>query len=63
MHHDHRGKGIAKALIDVLADKAEERSWSKLVLNAPRVPEDGRKLYEQIATAADWSSYVIRFGN
>ncbi len=63
VHHDHRGKGIAKALIDVLADKAEERSWSKLVLNAPRVPEDGRKLYEQIATAADWSSYVIRFGN
>jgi len=63
VHHDHRGKGIAKALIDVLADKAEERSWSKLVLNAPRVPEDGRKLYEQIATAADWSSYVIRFGS
>ncbi len=63
VHHDHRGKGIAKALIDVLADKAEERSWSKLVLNAPRVPEDGRKLYEQIAASADWSSYVIRFGN
>ncbi|WP_079212419.1 GNAT family N-acetyltransferase [Brucella pituitosa] len=63
VHHDHRGKGIAKALIDLLADKAEERSWSKLVLNAPRVPEDGRKLYEQIAAGADWSSYVIRFGN
>lgn len=63
VHHDHRGKGIAKALIDVLADKAEERGWSKLMLNAPRVPEDGRKLYEQVAIAADWSSYVIRFGN
>lgn len=62
VHHEHRGKGIAKALIDVLADKAEERGWSKLMLNAPRVPEDGRKLYEQVATAADWSSYVIRFG-
>lgn len=62
VHHDHRGKGIAKALIDVLADKAEERGWSKLMLNAPRIPEDGRKLYEQVATAADWSSYVIRFG-
>lgn len=62
VHHDHRGKGIAKALIDVLADKAEERSWSKLILNAPRQPEDGRKLYEQVAIAADWSSYVIRFG-
>ena len=45
-----------------MADKAEERSWSKLVLNAPRQPEDGRKLYEQVATAADWTSYIIRFG-
>ncbi|GAB1580174.1 MULTISPECIES: GNAT family N-acetyltransferase [Phyllobacteriaceae] len=62
VHHDHRGKGIAKALIDVLADKAEERSWSKLILNAPRQPEDGRKLYEQVAAAADWTSFVIRFG-
>ncbi|MBO6724382.1 MAG: GNAT family N-acetyltransferase [Rhizobiaceae bacterium] len=61
VHHDHRQKGIAKALVDVLADQAEERGWSKLILNAPRVPEDGRKLYEQIAAPADWSSYVIRF--
>lgn len=61
VHHDHRKKGIAKALIDVLADKAEERSWSKLSLNAPRQPEDGRRLYEQMAVAADWTSYVIRF--
>lgn len=61
VHHDHRKKGIAKALIDVLADKAEERSWSKLALNAPRQPEDGRKLYEQVAATADWSSFVIRF--
>jgi GNAT superfamily N-acetyltransferase len=62
VHHDHRGKGIAKALIDVLADKAEERGWTKLSLNAPRVPEDGRKLYEQVAVPADWTSFIIRFG-
>jgi len=61
VHHDHRNKGIAKALIDLLADQAEERGWSKLILNAPRQPEDGRKLYEQIAAPADWSSYIIRF--
>ena len=30
VHHLHRGKGIAKALVDVLADQAEERGWSKL---------------------------------
>ena len=39
VHHDHRGKGIAKALVDVLADQAEARGWSKLVMNAPRQPE------------------------
>jgi GNAT superfamily N-acetyltransferase len=61
VHHDHRNKGIAKALVDLLADQAEERGWSKLILNAPRQPEDGRKLYEQIAAPADWSSFIIRF--
>ncbi len=61
VHHDFRAQGIAKALVDVLADQAEERGWSKLMLNAPRQPEDGRKLYEQIAAPADWTSFVIRF--
>lgn len=61
VHHDHRKKGIAKALIDLLADQAEERGWSRLVLNAPRQPEDGRKLYERIASPADWTAHVIRF--
>lgn len=61
VHHDHRGKGIAKALVDVLSDQAEERGWGRLVLNAPRQPVEGRRLYEQIAVPADWASYVIRF--
>ena len=61
VHHDFRAKGIAKALLDLLADQAEERGWMKLMLNAPRQPEDGKKLYEQIAVPADWTSFVIRF--
>jgi GNAT superfamily N-acetyltransferase len=61
VHHDHRGQGIARALIDLLTEEAESRGWVRLVLNAPRQPEDGRKLYEQIAAPADWSSHVIRF--
>ena len=61
VHHDHRQKGIAKAIVDLLADQAEERGWSKLILNAPRQPEDGRKLYEQIAAPSDWTSWIIRF--
>lgn len=63
VHHDYRGQGIAKTFIDVLADKADERSWAKIILNAPRQPEDGRKLYETVASPADWSSFVIRLGN
>lgn len=61
VHHAHRGKGIAKALVDVLADQAEERGWSKLMLNAPRQPETGRKVFEKVAAPGDWHSYVIRF--
>ncbi|MCR4268140.1 GNAT family N-acetyltransferase [Nitratireductor sp. ZSWI3] len=61
VHHDHRRKGIGKALVDVIADQAEERGWTRLVLNAPRQPDEGRKLYESVAAPADWTSHVIRF--
>jgi len=61
VHHDHRSKGIGRSLIDLLADEADTRGWARLVLNAPRQPEDGRKLYEQISAPADWTSHVIRF--
>jgi len=61
VHHDHRGKGIAKALVDVLADQAAARGWAKLMLNAPRQPETGRKVFEAVAAPADWHSYVLRF--
>lgn len=61
VHHDHRGKGIAKALIDAVCSKAEICTWAKLILNAPRLPEDGKRLYEQIAEKADWTSFIIHF--
>ena len=61
VHHDQRGKGIAKALVDVLADQAEIRGWSKLMLNAPRKPETGRRVFEAVAQPADWHSYVLSF--
>ncbi|WP_173934186.1 GNAT family N-acetyltransferase [Chelativorans sp. Marseille-P2723] len=61
VHHRHRGKGIARALIDLVAEQAEERGWSQLVLSAPRQPVEGRRLYEGIAVPADWTNHVIRF--
>jgi GNAT superfamily N-acetyltransferase len=59
--HEYRNLGIGQALIDVLAEQAEARDWSKLVLNTPRLPEEGRKLYEKIAVKADWTSWIMRF--
>ena len=61
VHHRHRRKGIGRAMVDLLAEEADARGWSKLVLHAPRNPTHGRPFYERLAEAADWSSYVIRF--
>ena len=61
VHHEQRGKGIAKALVDVLADLGSERGWSKLMLNAPRRPDTGIRVFEAVAEPADWSSYVVHF--
>ncbi|MCQ8783017.1 GNAT family N-acetyltransferase [Mangrovibrevibacter kandeliae] len=59
--HLYRRKGIAKAMIDLLAEEAEGRGWSKLVFHAPRNAGTSRHLYERVAAPADWSTYVIRF--
>lgn len=59
--HGFRRKGIAKAMVDLLADEADARGWSRLTLQAPRTADSGRLLYEAIAERAEWSSYVIRF--
>jgi GNAT superfamily N-acetyltransferase len=59
--HPQRRKGIAKAMVDVLADQADARGWSRLVLQAPRSSDSGRHLYERVAEPAEWLSYVIPF--
>jgi GNAT superfamily N-acetyltransferase len=59
--HASRGQGIAKALVDVLCDQAVDRGWTRLVLNAPRRQEEGRRLYDRLAAPADWTSHVIEF--
>ncbi|RFC66144.1 N-acetyltransferase [Fulvimarina endophytica] len=60
---EHRRKGIAKAMIDLLGEEADPRGWSKLVLHAPRNPDAGRQLYERVAAPADWKSFVVRFSD
>jgi len=58
--HAHRGLGIAQAMVDLLVDEGDGRGWARLILQAPRTPDDGRKLYEKIAAKADFSSWEIR---
>lgn len=59
--HRHRRKGIARAMVDLLAEESDTRGWSKLVLHAPRNAGPGRQFYDSVAVPADWGSYVIRF--
>lgn len=62
VHHAHQCRGIARAMIEALRAKAEKRGWVKLIFNAPRLPASSRRLYEQMAVQADWTSFVIRIG-
>jgi GNAT superfamily N-acetyltransferase len=59
--HLHRNMGIAQAMIDMLSEESDAHGWSRIILNAPRLPEEGRKLYEKLGTKADFSSWEIRF--
>ena len=61
VHHEHRRKGIAKAMIDLLAEEGDSRGWRALDLSAPRVSEEGRKLYEKVAVTTDRTNFVMRF--
>ena len=61
VHHDHRGKGIAKALVDVLAEQGESRGWQKLLLNAPKSSEVGNRVFSELAAPGEHSSYELKF--
>lgn len=57
---DHRGRGIARAMIDTLCALGRERHWSHLRWMVPEADRGAIALYERIAERADWRSYVIR---
>ena len=63
VHHAHTGNGIARAMVDVLADQGENRGWQKLTLNAPRSSETGMSLFQSIAAPADQMSFELKFAN
>ena len=57
---DHRGRGLARALIAALCDLGRERAWSHLRWIVPEADQGAIALYERIAERSDWRSYVIR---
>lgn len=57
---DHRGRGLARAMIDALCVLGRERHWSHLRWIVPEADRGAIALYERIAERADWRSYVIR---
>ncbi|MBR0670647.1 GNAT family N-acetyltransferase [Neoroseomonas soli] len=60
VHPDHRGRGVARALVDALCALGRKRHWSHLRWIVPEGDRGAIALYERIATRADWRSYVIR---
>ncbi|NMJ41774.1 GNAT family N-acetyltransferase [Roseomonas sp. JC162] len=57
---DHRGRGIARRMIDALVGIGRARHWSHLRWIVPEGDRGAIALYERIAERADWRSYVIR---
>ena len=58
----HETQPVEAVTVELVpAEEADAHGWSRIILNAPRQPEDGRKLYEKLATKADFSSWELRF--
>jgi GNAT superfamily N-acetyltransferase len=56
----HRGRGLARAMIESLCALGRERHWSHLRWIVPEADRGAIALYERIAERADWRSYVMR---
>ena len=56
----HRGRGLARAMIEALCTLGRERRWSHLRWIVPEADRGAIALYESIAERADWRSYVMR---
>ncbi|OYW10542.1 MAG: hypothetical protein B7Z53_00790 [Rhodospirillales bacterium 12-71-4] len=60
VHPGHRGRGVARALIDAALAEGRARGWSHLRWIVPEGDAAAIALYERIASRTDWRSYVIR---
>ncbi|MDJ0391319.1 GNAT family N-acetyltransferase [Roseomonas sp. E05] len=55
-----RGRGIARALVEAVAETGRARGWSHLRWFVPESDRAAIALYERIAERAPWRSYIQR---
>ena len=54
-----RGFGLGEAMIDLVTEEAQKRSWTDLTILVPRTNEMMRRLAERVAAPAESARFVI----
>jgi GNAT superfamily N-acetyltransferase len=57
-----RGRGVAEALVDIVASEGQRRGWSVLRWITSESNHRARRFYDRIAEESDWITYQIRLG-
>lgn len=60
---DSRGRGIGRALIENLIERAESEGWARLYWMTREGNTTARRLYDALATRDDFIRYAIAFGD
>lgn len=58
-HPDHRGKGIARQLIDALTKLGHHEHWCRIYWLADKKNEPAQSLYKTIGTPIDFSVHML----
>ena len=57
-----RGRGVAEALVEIVASEGQRRGWSVLRWITAESNYRARRFYDRIAEESDWITYQIRLG-
>ncbi|WP_286276600.1 GNAT family N-acetyltransferase [Naasia aerilata] len=58
----HRGKGVATAVINHLKDEARDRGFGVIRWITAEDNETARRLYDSVAEKTDWVTYEFKLG-
>ena len=54
----HRGRGVGRALIEALADRARQRDWRRVHWHTEQDNARARRLYDDVATLTEYVRYI-----